>query len=81
MNTKAADQGQAASPTEARIEKFIDRRNVLLGTSSLVAAVTLSSGAFAQTQKTTPSAAAPSTSERTPNIVVIWGDDIGISRY
>ncbi len=79
MNTKAADQGQAASPTEARIEKFIDRRNVLLGTSSLVAAVTLSSGAFAQTQKTTPSAAAPSTSERTPNIVVIWGDDIGIT--
>ncbi|MCP3476262.1 arylsulfatase [Bradyrhizobium sp. CCGUVB1N3] len=62
------------------------RRNLLLGTSTLVAAATLSSGALAQAQKaapaTAPATAAPST--RKPNILVIFGDDIGywnISAY
>ncbi|MCC8982120.1 arylsulfatase [Bradyrhizobium acaciae] len=59
----------------------IDRRNLLLGTSTLVAAATLTSAALAQTQKaapaTSPAPAAPS--GRKPNILVIWGDDIGIA--
>jgi hypothetical protein len=49
----------------------IDRRNLLLGTSTLVAAATLTSEAFAQAQKAAP-AAAPDTapSGRKPNILV-----------
>jgi arylsulfatase A-like enzyme len=54
----------------------INRRNVLLGTSSLVAAAALTSEALAQAQtQTTP---APAASGRKPNILVIFGDDIGI---
>jgi arylsulfatase A-like enzyme len=58
----------------------IDRRNLLLGTSTLVAAATLTSGALAQAQKAAPSASAPApaaASGRKPNILVIFGDDIG----
>ncbi|WP_398471678.1 arylsulfatase [Tardiphaga sp.] len=57
-----------------------DRRSILLGGSALVAAAT---GAFAQSQKAAPApTAAPSpasSSGRKPNILVIWGDDIGIA--
>lgn len=66
--------------------KSIDRRNLLLGTSTLVAAATLTSTALAQAQKTAPAAApaAGAASGRKPNILVIFGDDIGqtnISAY
>jgi arylsulfatase A-like enzyme len=60
-------------------DQAINRRNLLLGTSTLVAAATLTSGALAQAQKAAP-AAAPSTtapSGRKPNILFIMGDDIG----
>src|SRR6201994_3979118 len=59
----------------------IDRRNLLLGTSTLVAAATLTSEALAQAQKAAPapSPAAAAPSGRKPNILVIWGDDIGIA--
>jgi arylsulfatase len=56
----------------------LNRRNILLGTSTLVAAATLTSGALAQAQKAAPSSpgvAAPS--GRKPNILVIFGDDVG----
>src|SRR6201985_3470765 len=54
----------------------INRRNVLLGTSSLVAAAALTSEALSQAQtQTTPP---PAASGRKPNILVIFGDDIGI---
>lgn len=61
-----------------------DRRSILLGGTALAAAAT---GAFAQAQRATPGpAAAPppapspaSSSGRKPNILVIWGDDIGIT--
>jgi arylsulfatase len=58
----------------------VNRRNLLLGTSSLIAAATLTSEALAQAQKATP-AAAPATAASTggkPNILVIFGDDIGV---
>ncbi|HTC99392.1 MAG TPA: arylsulfatase [Bradyrhizobium sp.] len=66
-------------------DRAIDRRNLLLGTSTLVAAATLTSQALAQAQKAAP-AATPGTSAsgRKPNILVIFGDDIGqtnISAY
>jgi len=58
--------------------KALDRRNLLLGTSTLVAAVTLTSGALAQAQSAAP-AATTAASGRKPNILVIFGDDIGQS--
>jgi arylsulfatase A-like enzyme len=58
--------------------KALDRRNLLLGTSTLVAAATLTSSALAQAQKAAP-AAVPAGSGRKPKILVIFGDDIGQS--
>ena len=66
-------------------ERALSRRNILLGTSTLVAAATLTSGALlAQAQKAAPAATplpAPSagSSGRKPNILIIWGDDIGVA--
>jgi arylsulfatase A-like enzyme len=64
----------------------IDRRNLLLGTSTLVAAAALTSEALAQAQKAAPAAnpTPAAQSGRKPNILVIFGDDIGqtnISAY
>jgi arylsulfatase len=58
-------------------DRAIDRRNLLLGTSTLVAAATLTSGALAQAQKAAPATPAAAPSGRKPNILVIFGDDIG----
>src|ERR1700704_5868547 len=55
------------------------RRNILLGSSSLVAAAALTSAAMAQTQKAAPAVAPTTASGRKPNILVIFGDDIGQS--
>jgi hypothetical protein len=61
-------------------DSALSRRNILLGTSTLVAAATLTSGALAQAEKTAPGAATPAASSgRKPNILIIWGDDIGIA--
>lgn len=53
----------------------LNRRNVLLGTSTLVAATAITSVALAQAQKAAPVAATPS--GRKPNILMIMADDIG----
>jgi arylsulfatase len=57
----------------------LNRRDLLLGTSTLVAAASLTSSAIAQAQKTAPGSTAPAAapSEKKPNILVIFGDDIG----
>jgi arylsulfatase A-like enzyme len=62
-------------------EQTINRRNLLLGTSSIVAAATLTSEALAQAQQAAPSRApaAAQPAGGKPNILVIWGDDIGIA--
>ncbi|WP_063683685.1 arylsulfatase [Bradyrhizobium stylosanthis] len=64
-------------------EQPINRRNLLLGTSSIVAAATLTSEALAQAQKAAPSPAASpapaAPSGRKPNILVIFGDDVGVA--
>ncbi|WP_036048739.1 arylsulfatase [Bradyrhizobium sp. Tv2a-2] len=54
----------------------IDRRKLLLGTSTLVATATLTAEALAQAQKAAPSPTAAAAG-RKPNILVIFGDDIG----
>jgi arylsulfatase A-like enzyme len=59
-------------------DRAIDRRNLLLGTSTLVATATLTSQALAQAEKAAPTQT-PAASGRKPNILVIWGDDIGLA--
>ena len=84
MNDEAKDKPFHTLQSTKRDNKAIDRRNVLLGTSTLVAAATLTSGALAQAQKASPAAAPAASSDRKPNILVIFGDDIGqtnISAY
>src|SRR6202167_519019 len=54
----------------------LSRRNILLGSSALVAAATLTSGVLAQAQKAAPATPAAS-SGRKPNILMIMADDIG----
>jgi arylsulfatase A-like enzyme len=77
-DTRDRDRHQA--PSHQTEDNILSRRNILLGSSALVAAATLTSGALAQAQKATPAQApAPSGSGRKPNILIIWGDDIGIA--
>ena len=78
MNSEAKDLGNGQVHLGKCNEKTIDRRNVLLGTSTLIAAATLTSGALAQAQSAAPAAAPAASSGRKPNILVIFGDDIGI---
>jgi len=84
MNDEPKEKPFHTLQSTKRDNKAIDRRNVLLGTSTLVAAATLTSGALAQAQKAAPAAAPAASSDRKPNILVIFGDDIGqtnISAY
>ena len=61
-------------------EPVLNRRNILLSGTALVAA-TMATDAFAQAQKAAPApgapGAAPAPSGRKPNILVIFGDDVG----
>lgn len=63
----------------AAIDQAIDRRHLLLGTSTLVAAAALTSEALAQAQGPAPGpmSGAPQAGGRKPNILFIMGDDIG----
>jgi len=80
-NTREQDRHEASlNETE---DRALSRRNILLGSSALVAAATMTSGALAQAQKAAPAAPAAA-SGRKPNILVIFGDDVGqtnISAY
>jgi arylsulfatase len=65
-------------------ETGVNRRNLLLGTSSLMAASTLIGTARAQQAPAQPAQAQPPAGQRQPNILVIFGDDVGqanISAY
>jgi arylsulfatase len=77
-----SNDGKNKTHTDA--QRAIDRRNLLLGTSTLLAAAALTSGALAQGQQAAPGAAPAAPSGRKPNILFIMGDDIGwfnISAY
>jgi arylsulfatase A-like enzyme len=84
-DTQEGDRHQASSnETE---DNILSRRNMLLGSSALVATATLTSAALAQAQTAVPVApttAAAVSSGSKPNILFIMGDDIGwfnISAY
>src|ERR1041385_4547649 len=80
MPGKAKNKNHRDDSTTATDDSVLSRRNILLGSSSLVAAAALTSAALAQAQKAAPSATAPAAaSGRKPNILVIFGDDIGQS--
>jgi arylsulfatase A-like enzyme len=75
-DTSERDRHEPAS-IEAE-DRALSRRNILLGSSALMAAAALTSGALAQAQKAAP-AAPTAPSGRKPNILILWGDDIGIA--
>jgi arylsulfatase len=86
MNSYTKDKNRIVVSPESGGQHNVNRRNLLLGTSTLVAAKTLTVDAFAQAQKAAPSSApAPAVSSgRQPNILMIMADDIGwfnISAY
>jgi len=70
MTDKSKRSDQANNPSN-----HLDRRNLLLAGTALVAAASVGSTAAVQTAQAQqqPAAAAG----RPPNILVIWGDDIG----
>src|SRR3954469_704428 len=86
MSSETKKRDHAATDSKGGDNAAIDRRAVLLGSSSIVAAATLTTQAFAQAQKAAPAAApaAPAATPaapaagRKPNILVIFGDDIGV---
>jgi arylsulfatase len=80
------EEGRHETSSNESEDRTLNRRNILLGSSALVAAAAITSGALAQAQKAAPAApaatpaptpAAPS--GRKPNILVIWGDDVGVA--
>ena len=79
MSSEKNRHDDTVTDTKCSGKAAIDRRALLLGSSSLVAAATLTSQALAQAQKAAPSPApAAPAAGRKPNILVIFGDDIGI---
>ncbi|NEW97133.1 arylsulfatase [Rhodopseudomonas sp. BR0G17] len=66
-----------AKNTEADAKKSIDRRKLLLGTTTLVATAALTSQTLAQAQKAAPAPSTASGGTGKPNILLIRGDDIG----
>ena len=86
MSDEVRDNGIAPAASDERKRHILNRRNLLLGTTTLVAAAALTSDVLAQVQKAAPTAGPTGTaaSGRKPNILVIFGDDIGqtnISAY
>lgn len=85
MTSSAKDRDQLEAPSNEADSHALSRRNILLGSSALVAMAAMTAPAAAQTQKAAPATttAAPP-SGRKPNILVIFGDDVGqtnISAY
>jgi arylsulfatase A-like enzyme len=72
-DTRERDRQASSHGTE---DNVLSRRNILLGSSALVATATLTSAALAQAQTASPAAASAG---RKPNILILWGDDIGIA--
>src|ERR1700750_122398 len=82
MSSEATIENNIRAATNETSDRRLNRRNILLGTSSLVASAALTSAAMAQAQQAAPAPAGQAGGK--PNILVIFGDDIGqtnISAY
>ncbi|MGL5168484.1 MAG: arylsulfatase [Afipia sp.] len=77
MTSSAKDRDQLEAPSNDADNHALSRRNILLGSSALVAMATMTSPAVAQAQKAAPAPAPAAPSGRKPNILVIFGDDVG----
>jgi arylsulfatase A-like enzyme len=64
--------------TENLRTRAINRRNVLLGGTTLAAASTITASGTVRIAQAQSPQSAPSTSGKKPNILVIFGDDIGV---
>src|SRR5215831_598057 len=80
MSSEVKNQRHGTSGSNQGDPSTINRRDVLLGSSTLIAAATLTSKALAQAQKAAPGpmSAGQAAGAKKPNILVIFGDDIGI---
>ncbi len=81
---RANDNGNQDPAAQEADDSVLSRRNILLGSSALVAAATLTSVALARSTKAAPAIAptpaqGPPPSGRKPNVLIIWGDDVGIA--
>ncbi len=76
-------RSESRNSSSASSERSLSRRNVLLAGTTLAAASAMGSGASAQTAQAQPAAPNPPTlatpTGRKPNILVIFGDDIGLT--
>ena len=81
MSSEGNNKNRREDASKTSGDQSINRRNLLLGTSSLVAAATLTSDALAQAQRPEPGpmSQTPAVNGSKPNILVIFGDDIGIT--
>ncbi len=74
-------KGEKHAQENPQTDLALDRRNILLSSGSLLALAAAGTAA-AQAQETKPAAtpaAAPAGDAGKPNILVIWGDDVGIA--
>ena len=81
MSSEGNNKNRREDASKTSGDQSINRRNLLLGTSSLVAAATLTSDALAQGRRPEPGpmSQTPAVNGSKPNILVIFGDDIGIT--
>ena len=78
MTSRANDRDKLEAPSNKADNHALSRRNILLGSSALVALATMTAPAEAQRQRAAPAATTTTApSGRKPNILVILGDDIG----
>ncbi|MDO8981063.1 MAG: arylsulfatase [Afipia sp.] len=77
MTSSAKDRDQLEAPSNKTEDHALSRRNILLGSSALVAMAAMTTAAEAQTQKAAPATAPAAPSGRKPNILLIMADDIG----
>src|ERR1700760_3720672 len=82
MSDDTNEQDRHQAPSHETEDNVLSRRNILLGSSALVATATLTSAALAQPQTGAPAATTPTAAASSgpkPNILILWGDDIGIA--
>ncbi|MBT1513403.1 arylsulfatase [Bradyrhizobium sp. SRL28] len=76
---EAKDQGPSVTASNPADHQTLSRRKILLGGTSLAAATAISAVDRTQVAQAQQPQQPPAPSGRRPNILVIWGDDVGIA--